>query len=62
MLTLFHANEFHNKIDNLTPGLAHVDQALKTQMKAQVDEFVNTLFEVSGFDPSEFEISTKFQT
>ena len=46
MLTLFHANEFKDKI-----GQMPLEDHVKESMTAQVDEFLAQLFEVANFDP-----------
>ena len=46
MLTMFHAKEFKNKLDQL-PLEPHIKQS----MYAQVDEFLTMLFDIANFDP-----------
>ena len=46
MLTIFHANEFKDKI-----GQMPLEDHTKESMTAQIDEFLAQLFEVANFDP-----------
>ena len=46
MLTMFHANEFKEKIDQMP-----LEDQTKESMTAQIDEFLAQLFEVANFDP-----------
>jgi len=46
MLTMFHAQEFKLKVDQMP-----IEQHIKEAMVAQVDDFLAKLFELADFDP-----------
>jgi hypothetical protein len=48
MLTLFHNQEFNSKIDHLP-----IENANKQRMKDQANEFMESLFKLAKFDPSD---------
>ena len=46
MLTMFHHQEFQDKVDAMP-----IDEQTKTAMKEKANKFLSTLFEIAEFDP-----------